>query len=34
MMDVDNMDDLQFSLSQNEKPTFSQKIQQILGPKI
>ena len=32
MMDVDNMDDLQFSLSQNEKPTFSQKIQQILGP--
>ena len=31
MMDVDNMDDLQFSLSQNEKPTFSQKIQQILG---
>ncbi len=34
MMDVDNMDDLQFSLSQNEKPTFSQKILQILGPKI
>lgn len=32
MMDVDNMDDLQFSLSQNEKPTFSQKILQILGP--
>ncbi len=32
MMDVDNMDDLQFSLSQNEKPAFSQKILQILGP--
>ncbi len=31
MMDVDNMDDLRFSLSQNEKPTFSQKILQILG---
>ncbi|MFB5645951.1 MAG: 2-phospho-L-lactate guanylyltransferase [Nitrosopumilaceae archaeon] len=32
MMDVDNMDDLQFSLSQNEKPAFSKKILQILGP--
>lgn len=31
MMDIDNMDDLQFSLSQNEKPHFSQKISQILG---
>ncbi|MFB5610180.1 MAG: 2-phospho-L-lactate guanylyltransferase [Nitrosopumilaceae archaeon] len=31
MMDVDNMDDLQFSLSQNEKPAFSKKILQILG---
>jgi len=32
MIDVDNMDDLQFSLPQNEKPDFSQKILQILGP--
>ncbi len=31
MMDVDNMEDLQFSLSQNEKPSFSEKILQILG---
>jgi len=30
MMDVDNMEDLQFSLSENEKSTFSQKILQIL----
>ena len=30
MMDVDNMEDLKFSLSQNEKPAFSEKISQIL----
>ena len=32
MMDVDNMDDLKFSLSQNEKPGLSDKILKILGP--
>jgi len=31
MMDVDNMDDLKFSLAQDEKPNFSKKIMQILG---
>ena len=31
MMDVDDMEDLQFSISQNEKPAFSQKILEILG---
>lgn len=30
MMDVDNLDDLWFSISQNEKPAFSKKISRIL----
>ncbi|HET6517965.1 MAG TPA: 2-phospho-L-lactate guanylyltransferase [Nitrosopumilaceae archaeon] len=30
MMDVDNLDDLRFSISQNEKPSFSRQILQIL----
>lgn len=32
MMDVDGIDDLQFSISQNEKPSFSKKILDILNP--
>ena len=32
MMDIDSLEDLKFSLEQNEKPNFSKKIQQILGP--
>ena len=31
MMDVDNADDLEFSLAQNEKPNICQKIQQIMA---
>ena len=31
MMDVDSIDDLEFSISQNEKPSFSKKISEILS---